>query len=173
MLSDVSSVFALVQREAVIMLVFYALAFAMILADLWAGVRKAKRAGKYVSSSGLRRTVDKVCRYYNMMLLFSLVDIVLIVSIQHYNEVAGAALPAFPVFTLAATLMVAIMEGRSIYESLDRKTRAAAEDAAGAVAYLVRHIDDIDKIVSLAERLADRRKKGENGAEEGADDYGD
>lgn len=169
MLSSVSDAFALVQREAAIMLVFYALAFAMILADLLAGVRKAKRAGRYVSSSGLRRTVDKVCRYFNMMLIFSIVDVVLIVSVGHYNAVAGAALPAFPAFTLAATLMVAIMEGRSIYESLDRKTRAAAEDAAGAVAYLVRHIDEVDKIVSLAERVAERRKHGDNSVQEGAE----
>lgn len=173
MLSDVSGVFALVQREAVIMLVFYALAFAMMLADLWAGLRKSKRAGVDITSAKLRRSVDKACRYYNLMLLLSLVDVLLIVSIQHYNDVAGTSIPAFPAFTMLATFGVAYVEGKSIYERLDQKTREAAEDAAGAVAYLVRHIDEVDKIVTLAERLADRRKKGENGAEEGAEDYGD
>lgn len=169
MLSDFSGVFAIVQREAVIMLVFYAIALAMMLADLWAGVRKSKRAGIDITSAKLRRSFDKACRYYNLMILLSLVDVLLIVSIQHYNEVAGTSLPAFPFFTMLATFGVAYVEGKSIYEGLDRKTRAAAEDAAGAVAYLVRHIDDIDKIVSLAERLANRRKKGDRGAEEGAE----
>lgn len=145
-----------------ILVLFYVLALAMILADLWAGVRKAKRAGNYISSKGLRRTVDKVCRYYNMMLLFTLVDVALIVSVQHYNDTCGGSLPAFPAFTLIATLMVAIMEGRSIYESLDRKTRAAAQDAAGVVAYLIKHRDDLDTImdeVGKASRAKDKPRK--------------
>lgn len=148
--------------EAPIILVFYGIVLAMIFADLLAGVRKAKAAGKYISSKGLRRTVDKVCRYYNMMLLFTLVDIVLIVSVQHYNDTCGGTLPMFPIFTLIATLLAAMMEGRSIYESLDRKTRAAAEDAAGVVAYLIKHRDDIDTIMDEVGKASrkDRPRKG-------------
>ena len=152
------SAFALVGREAAFMFIFYVVQFLMIMADLWSGVRKAKRCGKYISSSGLRRTVDKVCKYYNMTLLFTLVDVVIIVAVQHYDDVAGVSWPVFPLFTLFATLMVAVMEGRSIFEKMDRKTQAAAQEAAGVVAYLARHADEVDKIVAIAEGLAKRRK---------------
>lgn len=167
MLDSLSNIFASLWREATIMLVFYFLQFLMIMADLWSGVRKAKRVGQYIASSKLRRTVEKVCKYYNMTLLLTLVDVALIVGIQHYNEVAGSALPAFPLFTLLATLLVAGIEGKSIFEKLDRKTRAAAEDAAAVVAYLAKHSDEAERLIALAERLRDSRK-GKDGGEEAA-----
>lgn len=163
MLDGIVSAFSGVAREAVIMLIFYVMQILMILADLWSGVRKAKRAGDYIASSKLRRTVDKVCKYYNMTLLLTLVDVVLIVSIQHYNEVAGATLPCFPLFTLLATLLVAGIEGKSIFEKLDRKTQVAAGEAASAVAYLAAHIDEADKMLDLARRIAGKGSAKETG----------
>ena len=40
----------------------------LIFSDLWAGVRKAKKAGVYRTSDGYKKTIDKMARYYNMML---------------------------------------------------------------------------------------------------------
>ena len=172
MLDSLSGILASVWREAVIMFIFYFLQFLMIMADLWAGVRKSKRAGRYIASSGLRRTVDKICKYYNMAMLFTLVDVVLIVAIQHYDEVAGVSWPSFPLFTMLATLIVALIEGKSIFEKFDRKTKAAAEDAAAMVAYLLKHVDDADKLMAIAERIQSLRQNPQDN-EHYTEDYGD
>lgn len=169
MLDSLNGIFAAVWREALIVFIFYFLQFLMIMADLWAGVRKSKRAGRYIASSGLRRTVDKICKYYNMAMLFTLVDVVLIVAIQHYDEVAGVAWPSFPLFTMLATLMVALIEGKSIFEKFDRKTKARTEDAAAALAYIIKHANDPDGLVALAERLKGAKTEEADGGGERAD----
>lgn len=56
-----------------IMLLMYIAILALILADLWAGVRKAKKRGEYRTSDGYKRTIDKIARYYNMTFAMSLI----------------------------------------------------------------------------------------------------
>ena len=46
----------------------------LIFCDLWAGVRKAKKAGVYRTSDGYKKTIDKMARYYNMMLQLTIMD---------------------------------------------------------------------------------------------------
>ena len=48
------------------MLLMYITILALILADLWSGVRKAKKRGEFRTSDGYKRTIDKKARYYNM-----------------------------------------------------------------------------------------------------------
>ena len=53
----------------------YMLVFMVVGADLWSGVRKAKRRGEVRSSYGFKRTVDKLARYYNLLIALSLIHI--------------------------------------------------------------------------------------------------
>ena len=53
----------------------YLMVLLAIMADLWSGVRKAKKNGIARSSYGFKRTVDKIARYYNVMLALTLVDV--------------------------------------------------------------------------------------------------
>ena len=52
----------------------YFLVIIAIIADLWSGVRKAKINGVARSSYGYRRTVDKIARYYNVLMALTVVD---------------------------------------------------------------------------------------------------
>ena len=36
--------------------------------DFWAGIRKAKKRGEKIMSNKMKRTMDKVSRYYNAIL---------------------------------------------------------------------------------------------------------
>ncbi|MDE5735961.1 MAG: hypothetical protein K2H65_02645 [Bacteroidales bacterium] len=42
---------------------------------LAAGIRKSKRAGIPITSRWLRDSIDKLCRYYGLTLMCSLVDL--------------------------------------------------------------------------------------------------
>ncbi|MFQ9503245.1 MAG: hypothetical protein ACLR1G_03985 [Alistipes indistinctus] len=58
----------------------YLCVFGAIVMDLWSGVRKARRRHELRMSNGYKRTVDKIARYYNMLLVVSIMDALLIVS---------------------------------------------------------------------------------------------
>lgn len=167
MLDSLSNIFASLWREVIIMFLFYALQLAMVLADLFAGLAKAKRAGVPITSRRLRDSVDKLCRYYALTLMASILDVVLIVAVKHYNDVAGVEWPVFPILTILATVGVGLIEIVSMWEKLDRKTKARTQDAAAALAYIIKHADDAEGLVALAERLRDSRK-GKDGGEEAA-----
>ena len=42
--------------------------------DLWAGIRKAKKRGEKIMSNKLKRTMDKISKYYNSILAMLVVD---------------------------------------------------------------------------------------------------
>ena len=52
----------------------YLCVFGAIVMDLWSGVRKARRRHELRMSNGYKRTVDKIARYYNMLLVVSIMD---------------------------------------------------------------------------------------------------
>ena len=52
--------------QLMIIACIYALVLFVVFLDLWAGIRKAKQRGEYRSSYGLRKTVDKISRYFNL-----------------------------------------------------------------------------------------------------------
>ena len=57
-----------------ILLGIYILVLLMIFADLWSGVRKAKRIGEARTSYGYRRTISKMAQYYNILIACTIVD---------------------------------------------------------------------------------------------------
>jgi hypothetical protein len=57
-------------RDQLIALLFIVLGIliiplVMIALDYWAGIRKARKRGDLIRSDKMKRTVDKVSRYYN------------------------------------------------------------------------------------------------------------
>lgn len=166
MLDILVAIFESALRASVIMLLFYLLQLAMVLVDMAAGIRKSKRAGVPITSRRLRDSIDKLCRYYGLTLMCSLVDLALIFAVKYYNHVAGVDWPAFPVLTILATLGVGGIEVVSVWEKLDRKTKARSQDAAAALAYIIKHANDVDGLVALAERLrGDKPHEAEGGGE--------
>lgn len=124
----------------------YFLVFIAIIADLWSGVRKAKENGVARSSYGYRRTIDKVSRYYNVLLALTVVDAMQMCSIwyldkyYHYDR-----LPMFPFITLLGAIGICLIEIKSIYEKAEDKVRI--ENVANLAGKIVTNKDDISEII--------------------------
>jgi len=124
----------------------YLLVLVAITADLWSGVRKAKTNGVARSSYGYRRTVDKISRYYNVLLALTVVDVMQMSSIwyldkyYHYDR-----LPMFPFITLVGAIGLCLIEIKSIYEKAEDKVRI--ENVANMAGKIITNKDDISEIV--------------------------
>ena len=64
----------------------YLMVLFAIFTDLWSGVRKAKTNGVARSSYGFKRTIDKVARYYNVMLALTVIDVMQMASLWYSRE---------------------------------------------------------------------------------------
>ncbi|GAB0476205.1 hypothetical protein [Alistipes indistinctus] len=84
----------------------YLCVFGAIVMDLWSGVRKARRRHELRMSNGYKRTVDKIARYYNMLLVVSIMDALLIVSQAH----SFCSLPCLPYLTIIGALFLCFIE---------------------------------------------------------------
>jgi hypothetical protein len=124
----------------------YFLVIIAIVADLWSGVRKAKINGVARSSYGYRRTVDKISRYYNVLLALTVVDAMQMSSIwyldkyYHYDR-----LPMFPFITLIGAIGLCVIEIKSIYEKAEDKVRI--ENVTALAGKIITNKDDISEIV--------------------------
>lgn len=54
-----------------------------VIADLWSGWRKAGKRGEQRTSRALRRTIDKMARYFNALISLTLID-VMVISVVCY-----------------------------------------------------------------------------------------
>ena len=65
-----------------------------IVADLWSGLRKARLAKIPRTSRALRRTVDKIARYFNTLLALTILDGMIIAGVI-YMQIANIQNNAF------------------------------------------------------------------------------
>ena len=137
----------------------YVFIFVIVLLDLWAGIRKAKARGEYRSSYGLRKTVDKLRKYYNMMLAITATDIIQMFAIHNlHTQGSGNTLPVIPLFTIVGALFVSVIEIKSIYEKNDDKDKAKVTEAAKALAKMANNPQQrelINMIMAVLARTAD------------------
>lgn len=124
----------------VVLLLFTPLVFIGL--DYWAGIRKAKKRGEPIYSDKMKRTVDKISRYYNAILAMLVVDIIQIMAFIFLYLYNGWNAYTFPVFTLAAVLFVAAIEIKSIYEPADVKEQREMRDAAKLAKVIMEHKND-------------------------------
>lgn len=92
-----------------------------IVADLWSGIRKARAAGIPRTSRALRRTVDKIARYFNTLLALTILDGMIIAGIIYLSATGIASLPIVPGFSLLGAIALTIIEIKSIYEKSEEK----------------------------------------------------
>lgn len=141
-----------------IMLLMYIAILALILADLWAGVRKAKKRGEYRTSDGYKRTIDKIARYYNMTFAMSLIDVVQVAIIFFLYYFYEVDIWMIPWFTLFATGYVAWVEVHSIWEPADIKEKKQQKDYTKALLAVIEQYGGAEKVIEM---LASKTK--ENG----------
>ena len=127
--------------------------------DFWAGIRKAKKRGDMIRSDKMKRTMDKVSRYYNAILAMLVVDgIQMSAFVFMYLYFGWANAYTFPVFTMLATLFVAAVEIKSIYEPADAKEKQELKDVQALAVAIASHKDDVKEI---AEAIAEYLKKND------------
>ena len=143
----------------IVVAIFYLLDLALVMLDLRAGVRKAKKAGIYKSSKKLRRTVEKLDQYYNLLLMFSLVDAIIVVAIS----LLQLRFPHFPFLTFGASIGVGYIEIKSVFEKAEDKEKANIQEAAEELAKLSRNRDLSEVLTSMAAFLEQNRQKAEEG----------
>ena len=119
----------------------YFLVLAAAAADLASGLRKARRRGETTRSRALRRTVDKLARYYNVLIVLTVVDAMQITAAVFLRTVEGYDVPTIPIFTLIGSLGMAFIEVKSIFEKGDDKEK-----------------QQLAELVSLLETIADNAR---------------
>lgn len=125
----------------------YITILALILADLFAGIRKAKIRGEFRTSEGYKRTIDKIARYYNMTFALSLIDIVQIAIIYFLYYFYEVDIWMIPWFTLFATGYVAWVEIHSIWEPSDIKEKKQQQDYTRALMAIIQQHGGVEKFI--------------------------
>ena len=138
--------------QTTILAIVYVLVFFVIMLDLVSGVSKAKRRGKLRSSYALRKTVDKLVRYFSMLLVITAIDVVQMLAVSQWDLATGHQIPCLPFLTFLAAMFVGFIELKSIYENSDEKEQARIEDAA----------DDITKLVAKFPEILEELKRYKN-----------
>lgn len=131
-----------------ILFVILILPLFFIALDLWSGIRKAKERGEAITSEGWKRTVNKVCKYYNAILAMTVIDLVQMLPLWYMNTYFDYSIPIFPFLTALAVVAVGAIEVKSIIEKADEKTRKDISDVASLAHAVGKHKDNIPEIVS-------------------------
>jgi len=127
--------FAALEVKIYVLVALYVVAILAVLLDLWSGIRKAKKRKEFISSYGLRKTVKKMVKYLNLMLCLTLIDLVLTL-IENIN---------LPFATMVGTVIVCVIELKSIIEKHDQKEKV--RDAAKTLSVIVQNPTDFVRIL--------------------------
>lgn len=127
----------------------YFLVLAAAAADLASGLRKARRRGETTRSRALRRTVDKLARYYNVLIVLTVVDAMQITAAVFLRIVESYDVPTIPIFTLIGSLGMAFIEVKSIFEKGDDKEKQQLAELVS----LLETIADNDRLKRIIEKL--------------------
>lgn len=126
----------------ILMIGEYILVLLSVTADLFSGLRKARKRGEARRSKALRLTIDKLSRYYNALFALTVIDIMQIAAVEYLRIACGFSIPLFPLFTLIGSIGIAIIEVKSIFEKAEDKERADAEYAARTLLKCLKRLND-------------------------------
>lgn len=131
--------------------------FFMILADLWSGVRKARKRGEMRSSYGYKKTIDKIARYYNALIALTVIDAMQMGGVWYLDGYYAWSIPIFPVVTLLGALGISLVELKSIYEKADEKVKGDYKEVALLASEIAKHKADPAEI---AQAVVEYMNKG-------------
>lgn len=92
-----------------------------IIADLCSGLHKARINNIPRTSRALRRTVDKITRYFNTLLALTILDGMIIAGIIYLRTSDIASLPVIPIFSMLGAIALTLIEIKSICEKSEEK----------------------------------------------------
>ena len=127
--------------------------------DFWAGIRKAHMRGIKIYSDKMKRTVDKISKYYSAILAMLVVDCIQMSAFVFLHLYYQWTPYTFPLFTLAAILFVAAIEIKSIYEPADAKEAREMREVTELAKAIAIHRNDPKEIAkAVAEYLKPKEK---------------
>lgn len=138
----------------------YILVMIMILADLWSGLRKAKRIGEVRTSYGYKRTVSKVAQYYNVLIALTIVDAMQMSAIWYIEQYYEHHFWFFPFITFAGALLLSAIEIKSIYEKAEDKVRM--DNAGQMLSKIIANKHDLAQIANVLSEYMKEKDKNDN-----------
>lgn len=138
-----------------IIVVACVIVFVAMIIDLASGLNKAKQRGEVRSSYGLSRSLSKFIMYEGGMLIAAGVDLLIhfskLLIILHLNVLYG-----IPVITCILGIFLLIVEGLSVREKADDKTKTEISRVEQLAAKMINK----DELVSaFTQALIDTRQK--------------
>ena len=127
--------------------------------DYWSGIRKARKRNDPIRSDKMKRTVDKVARYYNAILAMVVLDIIQISAFLFLHVYNGWSAYTFPFFTLIAVLFVAAIEIKSIVEPADAKESRELKEVTALAKAIAEHKSDPKEIAEAIAAYLQNEKK--------------
>lgn len=137
----------LIMLAALMIGVEYILVFVAVLLDLISGLKKAKKRGEATLSEALRRTSDKLGRYYLPLMGLTVADLAQIAGIWLLDTYWSYSIPVFPIITLFGTIGICAIEIKSIMEKAEDKAKYIRVGKLSKD--LLKNKDSTDKIVGL------------------------
>lgn len=131
----------------------YIIVLCAVIADLWSGISKSKANGMYVHTFGIDRTLDKLRKRYNLLLSFSLVDSLIIISEINPSNI--------PYATIGAAIIMVIVEIKSIFEKDEDKGRY--KEAAKTASEFWKGVNKEELADIIIEKLDKKEKEVSNG----------
>lgn len=128
--------------------------------DYWSGIRKAKKRGDPIMSDRMKRTVDKVCRYYNAILAMMVLDCIQMSAFVFLYMFNGWSAWTFPVFTIGGVCFVAAIEIKSIMEPADVKESREMKEVTELAKAIAAHRSEPQEIAEAVAKYLNRQKDG-------------
>ena len=140
----------------------YLLVLLAIISDLVSGVRKAKQRGEARTSYGLKRTIDKLSRYYNGLFAITIVDLMQMIGVWYLDGYYEFHIPLLPLLTFVGAIFIGFIEVKSIYEKADDKVKNQSQQVLEMMGYIAGHKDKPEDIAkAIAEYLKKEGNKNE------------
>lgn len=139
-----------------LLFIIYITPAVFIALDFWAGIRKAKLAGIPIRSDKVQVTFQKIAKYYNALLAFTVIDAQYMLSFAYLNVDMSWHAPIFPFVSLLCSICIACNEAYSIVEDKDNKVKHTAEEAimlAGTVASSISKVHNAVDVEKIAEAV--------------------
>lgn len=110
-------------ETALLMAVGYLVVLVAAIIDTVTGVRKARRLGIVIKSSILRHVFPKLIFYYGLIIMFSLLDVLFLISDieNHFG------LKELPYMTFIGCIVAVATEAWSVWENMPRNDKASIE----------------------------------------------
>ncbi|MDE7411806.1 MAG: hypothetical protein K2M94_07185 [Paramuribaculum sp.] len=135
---------------ALLMVADYVAVLIAVAIDLRSALRKLRRDATRTTSRGYRRTVTKLSNYYILLLVLSVVDTLLIMSVTLLQATMQWHLPAFPLLTTVGAFAMTLIEAKSVMENSQRPADYA--DAAKTLRKIIEN-EDLRATVDTLRRL--------------------